>query len=67
MISIFKSAIVILALLFLSTNVYAENTVTSTVTGTTTVDRTPPTASAPNVMINNHSLITAMSERIGKI
>ena len=56
MISIFKSAIVILALLFLSTNVYAENTVTSTVTGTTTVDRTPPTASAPNVMINNQDV-----------
>ena len=36
---------------------YAEtNTVTSTVTGTTTVDKTPPTASAPNVMINNQDV-----------
>ena len=32
------------------------NTVTSTVTGTTTVDKTPPTASAPNVMINNQDV-----------
>ena len=40
-----------------STNVNAEtNTVTSTVTGTTTVDKTPPTASAPNVMINNQDV-----------
>ena len=31
-------------------------TVTSTVTGTTTVDKTPPTASAPNVMINNQDV-----------
>ena len=36
---------------------YAEtNTVTSTVTGTTTVDKTPPTASAPNVMITNQEV-----------
>ena len=41
----------------LSHNSYAEtNTVTSTVTGTTTVDKTPPTASAPNVMINNQDV-----------
>ena len=40
-----------------SHNSYAEtNTVTSTVTGTTTVDKTPPTASAPNVMINNQDV-----------
>ena len=40
-----------------STNANAEtNTVTSTVTGTTTVDKTPPTASAPNVMINNQDV-----------
>jgi len=49
-------AIVLLTLLFLLPNAYAENTVTSTVTGTTTVDRTPPTASAPNVMINNQDV-----------
>ena len=41
----------------LATTSYAEtNTVTSTVTGTTTVDKTPPTASAPNVMINNQDV-----------
>ena len=41
----------------LATTVSAEtNTVTSTVTGTTTVDKTPPTASAPNVMINNQDV-----------
>ena len=36
---------------------FAEtNTVSSTVTGTTTVDKTPGTASAPNVMINNQDV-----------
>lgn len=36
---------------------YAEtNTVTSTVTGTTTVDKTPSTATAPNVIINNQDV-----------
>ena len=29
------------------------NTITSTVTGTTTVDKTPPPASAPNIVLNN--------------
>ena len=29
------------------------NTISSTVTGTTTVDKTPPTASAPSIVINN--------------
>lgn len=44
---------------------FAEtNTVTSTVTssntvtGTTTVDKTPPTASAPNVVVNNQDVCT---------
>ena len=32
------------------------NTVTSTVTGTTTVDKTPPTASAPSVVVNNQDV-----------
>ena len=32
------------------------NTVSSTVTGTTTVDKTPGTASAPNVMVNNQDV-----------
>ena len=52
-------AIVILTLLlFTAGNVYAEtNTVTSTVTGTNTItNNTPPTASAPNVMINNQDV-----------
>ena len=58
MISIFKSAIVILTLLFFTSTAIAEtNTVTSTVTGTNTItNNTPPTASAPNVMINNQDV-----------
>ena len=50
-----------LLLLFLSVSTtYAEtNTVTSTVTGTTTVDKTPPTASAPNIVINNNDVCTS--------
>ena len=54
-----KKFIVLLALIatFWAMPGYAEtNTVTSTVTGTTTVDKTPPTASAPNVMINNQDV-----------
>jgi hypothetical protein len=55
-----KSNIFILTcvmVLGLSLTAHAEtNTVTSTVTGTTTVDKTPPTASAPNVMINNQDV-----------
>ena len=35
------------------------NTVTSTVTGTTTVDKTPPTASAPSIVINNNDVCTS--------
>lgn len=34
------------------------NTVTSTVTGTTTLDRTPNTANAPSVNINNQDVCT---------
>lgn len=34
------------------------NTVSSTVTGTTTVDKTPPTASAPSIVINNQDVCT---------
>lgn len=38
---------------------FAEtNTVTSTVTGTTTVDKAPPTASAPSIVINNQDVCT---------
>jgi hypothetical protein len=32
--------------------------VSSTVTGTTTVDKTPPTASAPSIVINNQDVCT---------
>jgi len=45
--------------IILSHTVYAadSNTVSSsTVTGTTTVDRTPSTASAPNIIINNQDV-----------
>lgn len=50
---IFAAALAI----FLVETAFAEtNTVTSTVTGTTTVDKTPSTASAPNVMINNQDI-----------
>ena len=48
--------VILVTLLVFLPSAYAENTVTSTVTGTTTVDRTPPTASAPNVMINNQDV-----------
>ena len=47
---------VMVTIFLMSASAHAENTVTSTVTGTTTVDRTPPTASAPNVMINNQDV-----------
>jgi len=32
------------------------NTISSTLTGTTTVDKTPPTASAPNLVLNNQDV-----------
>ena len=59
-------AMVFMALVSLVTSpAMAEtNTVTSTVTssntvtGTTTVDKTPPTASAPNVVVNNQDVCT---------
>ena len=34
----------------------ATNTIASTLTGTTTVDKTPPTASAPNLVLNNQDV-----------
>jgi len=46
-------------LLLMSPFVFAQsttNTITSTVTGTTTVDKTPPTASAPNIVLNNQDV-----------
>ena len=46
-------------IIFFSMSAYGQtNTVTSTVTGTTTVDKTPPTASAPSVVINNQDVCT---------
>ncbi len=46
-------------IIFFSVSAYGQtNTVTSTVTGTTTVDKTPPTASAPSVVINNQDVCT---------
>lgn len=58
-------AVAVLVLTLVTTTAIAEtNTVTSTVTssntvtGTTTVDKTPPTASAPNVVVNNQDVCT---------
>lgn len=57
-----KQLIIILTLFTLVatiTDVKAEtNTVSSTVTGTTTVDKTPSTASAPSVIVNNQDVCT---------
>ena len=52
--------LLLLFFLFFSINLYAEtNTVSSTVTGTTTVDKTPGTASAPSVVVNNQDVCVA--------
>ena len=47
---------ILTVLLFGSVAMADTNTVSSTVTGTTTVDKTPSTANAPNVMINNQDV-----------
>ena len=47
---------ILITILGTQTDAYAQtNTVTSTVTGTNTVtvDKTPPTANAPSVVVNN--------------
>jgi hypothetical protein len=45
-----------------ATDLKAEtNTVSSTVSGTTTVDKTPSTASAPSVIVNNQDVCTTGS------
>jgi len=50
------------ALALLTNTAMAEtNTISSTVTGTTTVDKTPPTASAPSIVINNQDVCTSAS------
>ena len=57
-----KHIILLVVCLVLATPVLAadSNTVSSsTVTGTTTVDRTPSTAASPNVIINNQDVCTA--------
>ena len=51
--------IILCTILLLSISAFAADTVTSTsstVSGTTTVDRTPSTANAPSVMINNQDV-----------
>ena len=60
---LFAASIVLGAVLMLFANVaFAEtNTISSTVTGTTTVDKTPPTASAPSIVINNQDVCTSAS------
>lgn len=54
----FKAWLTVLALLPL-TALAETNTVTSTVTGTTTVDKTPPSANAPSIVINNQDVCTS--------
>ena len=52
--------ITFLMLLLICTEARSEtNTVSSTVTGTTTVDKTPGTASAPSVVVNNQDVCVA--------
>ena len=49
-------------LVFFANVAFAEtNTISSTVPGTTTVDKTPPTASAPSIVINNQDVCTSAS------
>jgi len=58
---LFAASIILGAVIMLFANVaFAEtNTISSTVTGTTTVDKTPPTASAPSIVINNQDVCTS--------
>ena len=60
---LFAASIILGAVLTLFANIaFAEtNTISSTVTGTTTVDKTPPTASAPSIVINNQDVCTSAS------
>ena len=58
---IISLAMCLMTILLSFQNIYGadSNTVSSsTVTGTTTVDRTPSTASAPNIIINNQDVCT---------
>ena len=56
-----RPLLLVLLLTFPTIVAAQTNTVTSTVTGTTTVDKTPPTASAPSVVINNQDVCTSAS------
>ena len=47
-----------LAVYAADSNTVSSSTVSSTVSGTTTVDRTPSTAVSPNVIINNQDVCT---------
>ena len=60
---LFAASIILGAVLMLFANIaFAEtNTISSTVTDTTTVDKTPPTASAPSIVINNQDVCTSAS------
>jgi len=49
----------VMLLLTASVTLAETNTVSSTVTGTTTVDKTPGTASAPSVVVNNQDVCVA--------
>ena len=49
----------LLSLLYPNSAQAETNTVSSTVTGTTTVDKTPSTASAPSIVINNQDVCTS--------
>ena len=49
---------IVMLLLTASVTLAETNTVSSTVTGTTTVDKSPSTASAPSVIVNNQDVCT---------
>ena len=53
-------AVVFLFTMLFCTSAHSEtNTVSSTVSGTTTVDNSPSTASAPSVIVNNQDVCTS--------
>ena len=55
-IRLFILSLILGGLLAVATEAFADNTVSSTITGTTTVDKAPPTASAPSIVINNQDV-----------
>ena len=53
-------AVVFLFTMLFCTSAHSEtNTISSTVSGTTTVDKSPSTASAPSVIVNNQDVCTS--------